>query len=281
MPISFSFDGDDVVWTQRFVRPAIYMDTFAIREIAESDELSSRFAQGIKARNGTWLLGSLSTGEFARFADRRHADKAEQLLAQVLPHIYLHIAESDRARAERGEVDLANRTVPKADPRHMDYFSQRWAHTQDIQETFRGMFQMVHQNRDDMREILDEVASELIASLTKHRQLDAYRKNAKAARPDDGRTRQQIISGELMRERVLDTNAPFTANDAVDLMHAADAVDYCDLVLLDKAWERRVRALHQRIDQCAITMPIARCFSKRNGGVVTFLEAIEQWPECG
>jgi len=41
--ISFSFDGDDVVWTQRFERPAVYLDTFAIREIAYNDELSARF----------------------------------------------------------------------------------------------------------------------------------------------------------------------------------------------------------------------------------------------
>lgn len=53
MPISFAFDGDDVVWTQRFDRPAVYLDTFAIRDIAESDERSARFAQGLKARNGT------------------------------------------------------------------------------------------------------------------------------------------------------------------------------------------------------------------------------------
>ena len=81
-----------------------------------------------------------------------------------------------------------------------------------------------------------------------------------------------------MRERVLDTNAPFTANDAVDLMHAADAVDYCDLVLLDKAWERRVNGLRKRIAEEGVDMPIARCFSKSNNGIEAFLDAIERWP---
>ena len=226
--------------------PAVYLDTFAIRAISESDELSMRFAQGVQGRNGTWLLAAVSMGEFARFTAPRHADRAEQLLAQVMPHIYLFQSEPAAARAVSGETDTAARRPPPSDHRHMDFFSRRWAQAQSFPETFRGTFQMVHENRDKMAETLDEVASRLIASLGTCRQLEPYRRNAKAARPDDGRT-QQIISCELMRELVLDVNAPISKNEALDLMHAVDAVDYCDLALLDKAWERRTNSLHLRI----------------------------------
>lgn len=78
---------------------------------------------------------------------------------------------------------------------------------------------------------------------------------------------------------MLDTNATISNNDALDLMHAVDAVDYCDLVLLDKAWERRVNALRERVVQTGIDMPVAACFSKSNDGVVRFLDSIERWPE--
>lgn len=278
MPISFAFDGEDVVWTQQFVSPTVYLDTFAIRAISESDELSMRFAQGIKGRNGTWLLAAVSMGEFARFADSRHVDRAEWLLAQVVPYIYLFLSEPAAARAARGETATAARSLPSADHRNMDFFSRRWAQAQSFQETFRGMFQLVHENRDKMVETLDEVASLLVASLGTYRKLDSYRRNAKAARPDDGRTRQQIISGELLRELVLDTNAQITNNEALDLMHAVDAVDYCDFVVLDKAWERRAKGLHKRIAEANIDMPIARCFSMRNGGIDKFLGALERWP---
>ncbi|MDH5821549.1 hypothetical protein QFW77_00880 [Luteimonas sp. RD2P54] len=278
MSILFAFDGEDVVWTQRFDHPTVYLDTFAIRAIAESDERSARFAQNLKTRNGTWLLAAVSMGEFARFADPRHVERAERLLAQVVPHIYLFLSDPADARPSRGNTDPARRSLPPADRRNMNYFSRKWAQTQSFPETFRGMFQVVHENRDRMVEILDEVAARLVASLAHHRQMEPYRRKAKAARPDDGRTRQQIISGELLRELMLDPNASITANEAVDLMHAVDAVDYCDLVLIDKAWERRVNALHQRIADTRIAMPVARCFSMRNGGIEQFLDAIERWP---
>ncbi len=51
--VLFAFDGDDVVWTQRFDRLVVYLDTFAIRAIADNDERSTRFAQALQACNGT------------------------------------------------------------------------------------------------------------------------------------------------------------------------------------------------------------------------------------
>jgi hypothetical protein len=279
MPISFRFDGDDVVWTQRFSSPAIYLDTFAIRAISDSDELSARFAKGIQRRNGCWLLAPLSMGEFARFADPRHAERAERLLAQVVPHIYLFQSEATEARAAGGETDAAVRRLPLADHRSMDFFSRRWAQAQSFPETFQGMFQMIHESRVKMVETLNEVSFRLIASLGTFRQFESYRRKAKATGLGDGRTRQQIISGELLREIILDTNSPITKNEMLDLMHAVDAVDYCDLVFLDKAWERRTNALRQRIAETDVDMPIAQCFSMRNGGLEQFLRALEGWPE--
>lgn len=279
MAVSFAFDGNDVVWTQRLERPAVYLDTFAIREIADSDELSARFVRALTLSGGTWLLASLSMGEFARFADPRHVERAERLLAQVVPRIYLFRSEPDVYREARGETDLSMRSLPRSEERNMDYFSRRWAKEQTFPDTFRGMFTLVYERREDMKVTLDEIASKVVASLTRHRQFDDYRRNAKAARPDDGRTRQQVISGDLLRELVLDTNAPISNNDALDLMHAVEALDYCDLVLLDKAWERRVTALRQRIAQSGVVMPIAACFSKSNGGVERFLQSIEGWPD--
>lgn len=279
MAISFYFDGDDVVWTQRLERPAIYLDTFAIREIADSDKLSARFAQALKSSGGTWLLASLSMGEFARFKDPRHVQCAERLLAQVVPHIQIFISEPNVRMGMPGETDLARRSLPRADERYMNYFSRRWAREQAFAETFQGMFQLVQERREEMTATLDGIASQLVASLSHHRRVEAYRRKAKASRPNDGRTRRQVIMGDLLRELVLDTNASISNNDALDLMHAVDAVDHCDLVLLDKAWQRRVDALRQRIAQTGVEMPVAACFSKSNDGIGRFLDSIERWTE--
>ena len=276
MPISFVFDGNDVVWTQQFVSPTVYLDTFAIREISENTELTTRFAQAIKRQNGTWLLAPLSMGEFALFADPGHCALAETLLAQVVPHIYLF---ETKPLTQGSDAELSQRSLPRPATRNLDCFSRRFCQVNSLQDVFQGMFQLVHDRREEMVEILDGAALPIKATFERCRQLDFYRANAKAARPGDGRARQLVIAGDLSRDFVLDVNCTITRNDALDFMHAIDAVDYCDLVLLDKAWERRVKGLRKRIAETGVDMPIARCFSKSNNGVEGFLDAIERWPE--
>lgn len=277
MPISFSFDGDDVIWTQQFVSPTAYLDTYAIREISESTEITTRFAEAIKRTNGTWLLAPLSMGEFALFADPRHCALAETLLAQVVPHIYLF---ESKPLSEEGDVGLGQRSLPRPATKNLDWFSRRFCQAGSLQDVFQGMFQLVHDRREEMVESLDGAALPIKATFERCRQFESYRANAKAARPGDGRSRQFVIAGELSRDFVLDLNATITRNDALDFMHAVDAVDYCDLVLLDKAWERRVNGLRKRIAEAGVDMPIARCFSKSNNGIEAFLDVIERWPEA-
>jgi hypothetical protein len=277
MPISFRFDGDDVVWTQRLDRPAVYLDTFAIRTIADSDELSARFASSLSRGGGTWLLAAVCMGEFARFSDPRHAERAERLLAMVVPNIYVFVSAPEGERGDGADASVSQRPFPPTDERNMDYFARKWVGTQEFAPTFQGMFQLVHERRAEMAQTLDAIGGKLVAALMHYRQVESYRHKAKAARVDDGRSRQRIISGELLREPVLDTNAAIRANDAIDLMHAVDAVDFADLVVLDKAWERRVDTLRRKIEAAGMDMPIARCFSLRNDGLTKFLEAIERW----
>lgn len=277
MSVSFAFDGDDVVWTQRFKNPAVYLDTWAIRAIAKSEELSARFVEGLRACDGTWLLTPVSTIEYSGLTDPKHAREADRLVAEAVPHVYL----SDTAEMwmTHSHTEPASRTIPPADCRGMDFFSRRWAQTQSLSDTFRGMFRLIHENSGSITAPLDEVKSQVVAILVQFRQRTRNRSKVKASVPDDQRSRRQIICGELLRDFVLDPRAGITGNDAVDFMHAVDAVDYCDLILLDGAWERRVHALHDRISKAGMEMPIARCWSRRNGGIHRFLDAIEQWAQ--
>ena len=278
MPISFAFDGDDVIWTQRLSHPTVYLDTCAIRAIGDSDELSQRFSSGLQRQGGTWLLAAICLGEFARFSDPRHAERAERLLALIVPHIYLFASDLNISGWNSEGSNLTERPFPPPDRANLEYFSRRWVATQDMQEVFRGMFRVVHERRVEMTKVLDDVGRKIVSTLGDCRRTDSYRLKAKAARVADGRSRQCIISGELLRDLVLNRNAPILANDGIDLIHAVDAVDYCDLVVLDKAWERRVRNLHKSISSARLNMPIAQCFRPNIDGIEAFLHTIEQWP---
>ena len=78
-----------------------------------------------------------------------------------------------------------------------------------------------------------------------------------------------------MRGFNLDPNAPISANDAIDLLHAAMPVNCCDFVLLDGPWAERVEKMKHRVAKTTMEMPMARCFSQRNSGVQRFLSELE------
>lgn len=278
MPISFEPDGDDVVWRQTFDHPAVYLDIFAIRHISKSPELIKRFAEAINRKDGTWMFAPSTVSEFARFSDGRHSTQADELLQAVLPNIYLAHPEAEEGWGEGSFEDDADRPLPAADTRNMDFFSRKFAQTEDATQALLGLFAMLHEHRIKMSDVLDEVADRFIQSIVVNRQDSAFRAAAKASRPDGIRPRIKIISGALMRDWILDVNSTIDRNDAMDFSHALNAVNYCDLVMLDASWERRVHALRQSIADSGIPMTVAQCFSLRQDGMERFLTALEAWP---
>lgn len=278
MPISFEPDGDDVVWRQTFDHPAVYLDIFAIREISKSAELTYRFAQSVKSRGGTWMFAPVTVAEFARFTDGRHTTLADELLRSVLPNIYLSHPEAADDWGKSVFREDVDRPMPAADVRNMDFFSRKFAQTEDAAQALDGLFAMLHEHREKMADVLDEVADRFIRTIEANRKDSAFRAAAKAARPDGMRSRLKIISGALMREWVLDLNSAVSRNDALDFIHAVSAVNYCDLIMLDGGWERRVNALRQSISESGIPMTVAECFSLRQDGIERFLTALENWP---
>lgn len=278
MTISFESDGDDFIWRQTFDRPAVYLDVFAIRAISKSAELTQRFASVLKAKGGTWMFAPSTVSEFARFSDEKHSAEADELLRAVLPNIYLAHPEAEEGWGEGSFDDDADRPIPEADERNMDFFSRKFARTEDATQALLGLFAMLQEHRIKMSDVLDDVADRFIHSIVVNRQDQAFRAAAKASRPDGIRSRIKIISGALMRDWILDLNSTINRNDAMDFSHALNAVNYCDLVMLDASWERRVNALRRDIVESKIPMTVAQCFSLREDGMERFLNTLENWP---
>jgi hypothetical protein len=104
-----------------------------------------------------------------------------------------------------------------------------------------------------------------------------YVRKARDAPLTDSRPRTLLIFGELLRGFILDSNAPITENDAVDLVHAAMPLNCCDYVLLDGPWAERVEKMKLRLAKSPMIMPLAKCFSQRNDGIDTFLTDLENF----
>lgn len=275
MPIDFFQTPDGIHVKQSFDSPTVYLDHWAIRLFSDDLELQDRFVNALMSKDGTLLLSYLSFGEFARATDSRHCHDAEAFLERLLPNIFLTDFSFDKVlEQELTEPNNQKRFWPSEDLPLLKFFVER-AQSAKLGFTMHGFITLAHVNRVEISKTTNIAIRMLLDSLEKARGDPSYVVKARNTHPNDARTRTFVILGELLRCFNLDSTAPISENDAIDLLHAAMPVNCCDYILLDGPWAERVEKMRQRMVKAATNMPIARCFSKRGNGITAFLVDLE------
>lgn len=275
MPIDFFEAPDGIHVRQSFDSPTVYLDHWAMRLFSDDPYLQNRLVNVLMSKGGTLLLSHLSFIEFTQAEDISHCHDAEKFIERLLPNIFFTDFALDKVlEQELAKPNNSGRLWPSADLPQLKFFAE---HAQETPRgfTMHGLFTMAHLHQAEFTKLISSLAR------TFHEKFDAargdpnYVRKAKNIPPCDNRPRTMIILGELMRGFTLDSTATISENDVVDLLHAAMSVNCCDYVLLDGPWVERINKMKQRIAKSGVNMPIAKCFSKRNNGVDTFLDDIE------
>jgi hypothetical protein len=275
MPIDFFQSSDGTHVRQSFDSPTVYLDHWAIRMFSDDPGMQDRFVNALMSKRGTLLLSNVSFIEFARATDVRHSRDAEAFIERLLPNIFLTDFALDKVLAqERAEPNNERRFWPSADLPQLKLLAER-AQDAPLGFTMHGFITQAHINRVELSKSTEDLVRMILDGLEAARSDPDYVRKAKNVVPSDTRTRTMVILGELMRGFNLDSTAPISENDAIDLLHAAMPVNCCDYVLLDGPWAERVDKMRQRIAKAAMNMPIAKCFSKRSNGVEAFLADLE------
>lgn len=275
MPIDFFDAPDGVHVRQSFDSPTVYLDHWAIRLFSDDLCLQDRFVNTLLSKGGTLLLSSISLGEFAKAEDPRHCVDAEHFIERLLPNLFLTDFALDKVHEqELAEQNNIKRFWPSADLPQLKLFAER---AQDAPHGFsmKGFISMAHSNRSGLSRIINEVVQSIIDGHGSIRKDPDYIRKAKNVIPSDYRTRTFVILGELLRGFTLDSSASISENDVIDLLHAVMPINCCDYVLLDGPWVERVNKMIHRIQKSGMIMPIAKCFSKRDNGVDSFLTDLE------
>lgn len=277
MPIQFFTSDGATKVKQSFGSPTIYLDHWALRLFSDDSDLQDRLVGTLIRQRGTLLQSNLSFAEFAREDDRRHAVAAEAFIERLLPNIYFSDFALDEADAlERQESDNVRRFWPSADLAQLKFFGE---HAQDASLGFvmRGFISMARDNYAALEPIVRETLQKVRVGLEEFRTNSEYVQAARTTKPTLKRTRTCVIMGELMREFILDSRLKLSDNDVMDMLHTAMSVNCCDFVLIDGAWTDRVSKMNQRVAKVGGIMPVARCYSRRDNGVLRFLADLDSY----
>jgi hypothetical protein len=277
MPIEFFDSPEGRKVRQSFDSPTVYLDHWAIRLFSDDRGLQDRLVAALVGKRGTLLVSIISMAELGSASDQRHIIDAESFFERCLPHLFLTDFRLDEVLArERNESSNATRFWPTANLAQLKFFGER-SEARGQAFTMRGFAQMAYEHRAPISELMANNARLMIEAVEKARGDSGYVRKARDAPLDDSRPRTTLIMGELLRGFMLDSHAPMTQNDAVDLLHAAMPLNSCDYVLLDGPWVERVVKMKLRLAKSTMLMPIAKCFSCRNDGVNAFLFDLEHF----
>jgi hypothetical protein len=277
MPIEFFDSPEGRKVSQSFDPPTVYLDHWGIRLFSDDRTLQDRFVTALLQKRGTLLVSNFSMAELGAPSDPRHVIDAEQFLERCIPHLFLTDFRLDDVLArERNESSNATRFWPTADLAQLKLFGER-SHAAGRSFTMNGFAQLAYENRTGINALMSDMARKMKEAVEKARTDPDYVRKARDAPLTDSRPRTLLIFGELLRGFILDSNAPITENDAVDLVHAAMPLNCCDYVLLDGPWAERVEKMKLRLAKSPMIMPLAKCFSQRNDGIDTFLTDLENF----
>ncbi len=262
---------------QSFEPPTVYLDHWAIRLLSDVQVFQDRFVNALISKGGTLLLSCFSFAEFAKATDPKHCRDAEAFLERLLPNIFLTDFALDKVlEQELNEQNNSKRFWPSADLPQLKFFAER-DQSAPFGFTMRGFITLAHINRTEVAQPVNELIRVVKGELESARSDPEYVAKARKLLPSDSRPRTLLILGELLRGFNLDSKAPITENDVIDLLHAVMPVNCCDYVLLDGPWAERVKKMRLRISKAKMDMPIAKCFSQRDNGVSAFLDDLEKF----
>lgn len=275
LTLSINADGD-VQITQLDTSPTVYLDHWALGEISEDKQLTDRFVEALEAQKGTWAFSWVNLAEFSKVTSGRHASKVEELMEANLFRMFFLEADPFTV-IEREDKLIAGESPapPHADgPFLKELFingskSVKPFTAHDLLQGMGELIPNIDRLADTFVERVEMMRGEMETNLDIRSMM---RRPARAAEIQRG-TRD--ILRELIRSLVVDKKTKITRNHAIDFYHAVVPIAYCDLVLLDKYWEKQVNHVRSRFVQANMSVPMAKVFSKKMDGIERFMCALE------
>jgi hypothetical protein len=257
---------------QSLVRPIIYLDHWAVRLFADEPALQQRLLTALRGAGGTLLFSQHNFEEFSAMTDMEQANRVELFLDAMLPNVYVADFTVDPGFTFTGGA-----------PADADHPGQHWlfkevaylAAVSGGVPTFKTMVTGVIANADMLAPVFADM-KQSIAAAVQYVQNDPNQiELAKNFKPVASMTLQEVLRAELLREPQLGNPEEFSANDAMDWVHAVPAVTVCDFVLLDGKWCDKVSRADRRMRKAGMRHTLAKRYSRRGNGIADFLAALE------
>lgn len=273
--MKFLFEDNGVKVRQEFLHPAVYLDHWALCEFSDNVGIQNQLVELIKVKNGTLVVSHLNLLEFTKMNDSKHVKAAELFLNRLLPNVYL--ADFDLEQAIRFDLKYPHeRLSAPPDLRVLKILADRCL-TLNSDISFDGFITFSYTHKDSLARLWSDSVEDMVNVLKTQKKDLSFVKKSRSSLPDLERSKTHVIMGELIRDLIISPETKIKPNDIIDSLHATLSLHYCDYVLLDGAWEQKTKNMQRRILNQNIKIETAKCFSKKNNGIQSFLKDLAEF----
>lgn len=278
MLVRHSLNDGSTQLVESLGRPIVYLDNWALNDIALDAACKERFVSTMKSRKGTLRLSVSNLVELMKQADRQQISAILEMIDSVDAG-FININFIEVVERENGILRGEIHENPSQEVRLIcDYLLARnWPEPWVMSDVIRSVVN--NSSGDKMRDSWDQFAVKMKAFLSSVRSDSKYmsqsEERAKTTRTKgkeyDRPTRELIQLG--FNFVLQNAEMKMISNEWHDFFHSIVPVAYCDLVLLDKRWATF-------ICQTSFDFPnIAFVFDKKSIG--GFFSALETEKFCG
>lgn len=256
--------------TQRMTSPAVYLDMWALMEIAGDKRLAERFNKALLRRDGTLLLSWFHLLEFNKPKSPNTATDAEQFLGSLDWHVAFLEPLPDLVIEAENRL-LSQETSGLVQAPHLDNGLLRLLHMNAKPPAvygFEGLLRAVQDEEfDDLARRFDEGMSDTSRNLNlvreRRRSEPAYERQLRL--PLSGpklEAATRYVVRETVRDLIRDDRTRMSTNDWKDFAHMVVSVSYADLVVLDKSWADRAGRVRTRLQSAGLLTQFAKVYAK-------------------
>ncbi len=217
--------------------PLVYLDQWAISNIARQERLRQRFLKTLD-RHGTLMFSWANAAEIVGLPEDSRW-RLHQFIEHVGEHWFPLEVTPELVRSREGgsganspcfDEDLVRQYAPQVPT------GERF--------TLARLVQLAGDARNAARAELAACKAEFVKQLSEQRALEKA-SPGRAARmfasePFDPRRPTRFVLHAVYRELIADPAWTITEDDVVNLLHAIVAGAYCDFLVLDRNWFQRV-----------------------------------------
>lgn len=258
--------------TEIFRRPMVYLDHWALNDIALSDVYRRRFTNILNSRGGMLRISAYNIRELANQEDKSQIDTILSFLDEIdTGFINIHPTE---VIERENQIISGNQTIgnPSADLEIIKTYQvamnhpQSWSVAEIVKTCLASTDKSSFCSEDFLAKITSFTEKARSDTTTTERMKKHFNKLRAAGQQHCTATRELlamgiafIIKNQLMKMTVI--------SEWNDLFHVIVPVAYCDVVLIDKRWKEFVK-------QTGLKAPgVAHVYDKRTIG--EFFKTIE------